>query len=301
MKTRKIIKSFIALLCLSIIGLIVFIAYMVNLMLNRPQFGKIKPLENKNYKKFEAKNENGHKINALFYPANKSDTVVLLCHGHGVSLNQMGDMVEFLLNNNAAIILFDFRAHGKSEGKLCTIGSKEPNDIKQVIKAARKEGFISDTTKLIAYGRSMGAASLINGSKELTEIEAFILESSFERLRNIAARDAWHHLKIPDCFLIDLAFAITDFVTSENYRNNNPVEKITGIGDRPAMLIHDELDHRANLDAFNALKKQLPNAETYVVKDARHVQAHPIDKEIFEKKFMDFLKRNELAPPKRTK
>ncbi|MGM0601337.1 MAG: alpha/beta hydrolase [Candidatus Rifleibacteriota bacterium] len=295
MKTKTIIKTLVVILCLSLVGFVVLIAYLVNMMLNRPQLGNIKPLENKNYKEFKTKNENGHKIHALFYPGKNSDTVAILCHGHGISLGQMGDMVEFLLNNNIAIILFDFRAHGKSEGKLCTIGGKEFNDIKNVIKAAKKEGFILDNTRLIAYGRSMGAASLINGSKELDEIDAFILESSFERLRNIAARDAWYHCKIPNCFFIDLTFTATDLITSENYSNNNPVEKINGIGKRPTLLIHDGLDHRANSEAFEALKAELPEAETFVVKNARHVKAHRIDKEGFEKKFMNFLKRNKLV------
>lgn len=275
------------------------IAYLVNMMLNRPQLGQVKPLENKNYKEFKAENENGHSIHALFYPVADSNTVAILCHGHGVSLAQLNDMVEFLLTKNIALILFDFRAHGKSEGKLCTIGGKEYFDIKSVINAATEKGFINDKTRLIAYGRSMGAASLINGSKELKEIDAFILESSFERLRKIAARDAWYHCRIPDCFFIDLTFAITDFLTSENYSNNNPVEKIDGIGDRPALIIHDGLDHRANSEAFNALKEALPAAETFVVKNARHVQAHRIDEEGFEKKFISFLKRNKLVVEKR--
>lgn len=292
MSFKKVLKIiFVSVLALAAV-LALLIPYLINMMINRPRLAQPKQLEDNDYTEFSARNENGHKIFALFYKGRPENAVVILCHGHGVTHAYLNDMVGFLRKAGLGIILFDFRAHGKSEGKLCSIGLHEWNDIKQVVIAAKEKGFIDESTDLVAYGRSMGAASLINGSTQLQEIKAFILESSFERLKNIAARDAWHKLRMPNTFFNDLVFAAVDFVTSTEFSKNNPEETIAGIATRPAMLIHDELDHRANQEAFEALKKRLPSAETMVVKNARHVQAHKVSEEMFERRFLEFLTKS---------
>jgi hypothetical protein len=281
-------KIFIA-IGIIIAGLGLFIAYMVNLMINRPHLGRIRNLEDKDFEQFFSKNENKDMIYSIYYPGKPKNPIVILCHGHGVGLGNMGDMIPYLKKLETGILLFDFRAHGKSEGKLCSIGLLEWQDIKAVISTAKKKGFIKKGQKIVAYGRSMGAASLINGAKHLNEIDAFILESSFEKLRNVAARDAKHKIGIPDSFLVDLTFWLTEKITSINYTKNNPEERIADIGSRTALIIHDELDHRANLNAFNSLKEKLPGAETFIASGARHVQAHTIHPQEFEKLFKKIL------------
>lgn len=288
---KKLLKRLILVIVISGVLLVVFLAYLVNMMINRPQLVELRQLEDRDFSEFSADNENGHKIYACFYKGQPNQGVVILCHGHGVSRGHLNDMVSFLRQAGLGLILFDFRAHGQSEGKLCTIGLEEWQDVKVVLAAAQKKGFIDDNTALAGFGRSMGAATLINGSMHLPQIKAFILESSFEKLRNIAARDAAHNINLPDTFLTDIAFWLLEKITSASYAKNNPVDNIANIGDRPALLIHDDLDHRANEDAFNALKGALPTAETYVAKGAHHVQAHKVHKEAFEKLVLDFLGR----------
>jgi pimeloyl-ACP methyl ester carboxylesterase len=290
MLVEKLLKKLLWAMALVVFAFVCFVGYLINLMINRPMLGRLKELKDESFTQFWVKNENGHKINAMFYPGKPENGVVVLCHGHGVAAGNLDDMVPFLKKAGVGILLFDFRAHGKSEGRLCTIGLHEHNDIKQVLKAAKDEGLITDNTKVAAYGRSMGAASLINGSAGLSEVDAFILESSFEELRKIAARDARHNVGVPDTFLIDLTFWVVEKITSVPYLQNKPVEKIAGIGSRPTMLIHDELDHRANEDAFAALHAALPAAQTFVASGARHVQAHKIHEAEFERLFLQFLK-----------
>lgn len=289
---KKLLKRVAIVIIAGFVLVVIFLAHLINMMVNRPQLIQPRELDDRNFKEFFATNENGHRLFACFYKGETENGVVLLCHGHGVNHGHMDDMTAFLRQAGLGIILFDFRAHGKSEGQLCTIGLKEKNDAKAVLTAARAQGFINERTKITAYGRSMGAATLINGSADLPEISAFILESSFEKLRKIAARDAWHHIKLPDTPLSDLAFWLIDKITATEYSKNNPVENIKGIGTRPALLIHDELDHRADESAFNALQNALPTAKTFVAKGAGHVQAHKIHGEEFERLILDFMQES---------
>ena len=289
---KKFLKRLLIVFIVSVFLIVGFLAYTINLMINRPQLLQPRQLEDPGFTEFSAINENGHRIFACFYQGQPDQGVVVICHGHGVNHGYENDMVAFLRKAGVGIIMFDFRAHGKSEGKLCTVGLHEWNDVKAVLAAAKEKGFVNDDTPIAGFGRSMGAATLINGATQLPQIKAFVLESSFERLRKIAARDAKHNLGLPDTRLTDFAFRIIEKITGASYSGNNPVENIAGIGKRPTLLIHDELDHRANQEAFDALRQAFPSAQTYIARQAGHVQAHRVHPEEFERIFLIFLKNS---------
>ena len=287
-------KKAVRILILVVVSIVACLFYVIYLMVCRPDLLPEKILEDKDYEQFTALTEDGIKINSYFYKGKPESGTILLCHGHGVTHGYMGDLISFLKKEGYSILLFDFRAHGKSTGKLCTIGINEGKDVIAVLKEATKKGFIAKSSKIAGFGRSMGAATLINHADKLPQIKAFILESSFEKLRRIAARDAWNNLFVPDTFVTDIFFKLLDSVTGVKYSNNNPVEKISGIGSRPVFIIHDADDRRANTEAFNALKAKLPHAITWVAKDTRHVQAHSVHPEEFEKRFLKFLQDSNI-------
>lgn len=278
--------------CAALAGVLI---YTISLMINRPLLAPPGKLSDADYTEFSSVTEDGIKIYAVYYRGFPACGTVILCHGHGVNLRHMDDVVRFLRPCGYNILLLDFRAHGQSGGKYCTVGLHEWKDIKAVLSEAKKLGYIDASTPLAAYGRSMGAATLLNGSADLPEIRAFILESGFESLRKIAARDAWHALRLPDTFLSDIAFWVTGLVTGIDYASNKPEEKTAGVGSRPVFLIHDSNDHRADANAFNALKTRLPLAETWVVKDGGHVGAHWKAPAEFESRFLSFLSRSGVS------
>lgn len=283
------LKKAVYILGLLVSGLILGLVYTISQMIYRPLLAPPIALSDKEYKEFSATSEDGIDLVGYFYQGAPEAGLVLLCHGHGVDHGRMNDMVGFLRTAGYSLLLFDFRAHGRSGGKLCTIGQNEWKDVKAILAQARQLGYLRDDMPIAAYGRSMGAATLINGSAELPEIKAFILESSFESLRLIAARDARHNLWLPDTFITDIGFWLTDLFTGADYSNNKPMNKTIGISNRAVFLIHDEKDHRANLEAFNALKSRLPQAITWSVPDAYHVCAHQVAPVEFENRFLNFL------------
>lgn len=286
------LKKIVISLSVFLLGLFVFFTNLVSQMIYKPELGPRASLDYTDFKEFVAKTDDGINIYACFYQNTKDSDTVILCHGHRVTLRNMNDLVSFLRKSGYNVLLFDFRAHGESSGKLCTIGLYEYRDIIAVINQATELDYIKPGSKIIAYGRSMGAAALINGSSKLHMIDAFILESSFEKLRNVAARDLQIGFYIPDTIVTDIVFKIADFLTGIPYSQNQPVNNVSGLNDRPVLLIHNNLDKRADMSAFLALKKGLPHAETWQVPDSGHVRANIVHPEEFQEKFLTFISDN---------
>ncbi|HOY68278.1 MAG TPA: alpha/beta hydrolase [Candidatus Ozemobacteraceae bacterium] len=248
---------------------------------------------------FTCLNRDGTRIAGRWFPGHPDAGAVLLCHGHCVDHRHLMDMADFLHSNGYNILALDFRAHGKSGGAYTSIGLHEGDDIAAVIAAAETQGLLPAGMPLAAYGRSMGAAALANGSGRLPRITAFLLESSFAELRIIAARDILRVSGIPDSPLIDILFAFSRWRTGYDYASNRPVEGIRGVASRPILLIHDALDVRATREDHDRLRAAVPHAEELVIPDAPHVRGHQPPPAPFEPVVLDFLRRSGVLPAPR--
>lgn len=269
--------------------LFLVLAYLVNLVINRPNFVEPGRLKDLGFKEFSAITSDGIQIHAIFYEGAAGADTVLLCHGHGVNLNYMDDMVDFLRVAGYNLLLLDFRAHGRSGGRLSPIGLHEWKDIRAVLDKAKELGYLKDGMNLAAYGRSMGAASLLNGAAELTEIKAFILESSFASLRMVAANDAFHAIWMPDTPLSGLAIWLVSKLTGIDYAGNQPLMQTKHLSERATFLIHNELDTRADLTQYKMLVERIPQATVWTSPQSWHVCAHRKNPVEFENRFIDFL------------
>lgn len=255
----------------------------------RPSFGPPEAFPEEGFTRFSARNADGNEIQAWYASGTASAGTVLLCHGHGVDHTNMASMTLFLRGAGLSLLLLDFRAHGASGGEYSSIGLHEWDDLRCVLEEAQARGFLATGTALAAFGRSMGAATLINGAGHLPQIRAFILESSFADLRLIGGRDFTRLTGIPDTVLTDLGFHLISWWTGIPFLANKPVEAIGGIGSRPALLIHDQLDPRATRPDHDRLKAALPHAAELLVPGAGHVQAYRVASTAFETAVLDLL------------
>lgn len=94
---------------------------------------------------------------------NKTDTnikpqgTVILFHGHGGKKNDVIAEAKVFDEMGYNVFLVDFRAHGNSEGNICTIGYTETKDV----KAAYNYIVANGEKNIILYGVSLGAATIL--------------------------------------------------------------------------------------------------------------------------------------------
>lgn len=82
---------------------------------------------------------------------------VILFHGHGGSRSAVVKEAEGFHRLGYNVYLVDFRAHGNSDGNVCTVGYYETRDVKAVYDyVAAREG-----KRIVLWGISMGAAAIM--------------------------------------------------------------------------------------------------------------------------------------------
>jgi uncharacterized protein len=144
-------------------------------------------LKNENVKLVTFPSKDGTKLVGFLIKRSKAIGNILLCHGYQGSKESMLGYVNLFPEYN--ILLFDFRAHGQSEGKFRTLGCHEYKD---VIAAAE---FLRENTRQpnmtfnflpqIILGFSMGGAACLHAvGFDPTICDLLIADSAFSDLRN---------------------------------------------------------------------------------------------------------------------
>ncbi len=285
--TRKPALAVVALLLFTLSG--GALNWAVGQLIRRPGHGFAPCPADAEATAFVATNTRGLKICAWWWPGKADAGAVLLCHGHSVDHARMVDVMPFLRRTGVSLLALDFSAHGRSEGEFTSVGLLEADDIAAVLTQAEKLALLPASMPLAAFGRSMGAATLINGAAKLPRIGAFILESSFAELRSIVGRDAVRVAGIPDGWPVDRIFDIATRYTGIQYWTNRPIDAIKGIGNRPLLLIHCGRDARVTRDDFNRLVAAAGHPRTLEIASATHVRGYQSDPAVFERAFLETL------------
>lgn len=105
---------------------------------------------------------------------------VVFCHGITWTRYGMFKYLAPFLDDSWNLVLYDHRAHGRSEGHFATYGVFERRDLAEVIKMVRRRWPAAAT---LLYGESMGAATVLQYLADDPQITAAIADCPFTSLR----------------------------------------------------------------------------------------------------------------------
>jgi len=106
--------------------------------------------------------------------------VAILAHGYFMSKGELAPVAYWLWEHGISCLLFDFRAHGKTKGGVCTFGYKERHDMAAAVRYARDR---APGLKAFAVGSSMGSvASAFAWADDPDLLDGLVLDSSYGRL-----------------------------------------------------------------------------------------------------------------------
>ncbi len=120
--------------------------------------------------------KDGLKLAGWFIPNKTSSKAVIVCHGYPMDKGDVFGMTEFLARDYN-LFYFDFRAMGKSEGRVSTSGWREREDFLAAVRFLKDKGFVD----IGAFGFSMGAAVIFLADSP--DIKCIVSDSSYARLR----------------------------------------------------------------------------------------------------------------------
>ena len=220
-----------------------------------------------------------------------SAPTIIIAHGLGASKSDFVNLSEFLSSNGFNVLLFDFRAHGESEGKSCSLGLKEQLDITASIDyIISREDLKNKSISL--YGFSLGGAAGILTASRDQRIKAIVADTPFSSLKNISADVIKRTYHLPSFPFIQLANILYRLSFNGWIGQVTPSDVIHLISPRPILLISSDIDEMTPLyHAEELLANAKEPKELWIIEGASHGGTISINTEKYNQKLLSFFSK----------
>jgi uncharacterized protein len=219
----------------------------------------------------------GLALRGWWVPCQGAERVIIQLHGQGGS---MDPDIQYLPGWHAAgfnVLMFDFRAHGRSQGNFSTVGYLERQDVQGAVRFV----LAKDLRRIGLLGFSMGGIVSMLSAPLCPEVKAVVSDGGPTRLKT-ALREWCAERRIPrpiGAFLAWLVLCGVSMRLAVNIFRYEPVLWVGQIAPRPILFIHGEHDQYCP-DFDDLWAAAGPVKEIWRVNDAGHVtasQQHPED------------------------
>jgi dipeptidyl aminopeptidase/acylaminoacyl peptidase len=294
-------KILITILLIVTIGLIAFNYYgpRVIIQINSKIYGLLRPIDKRtiskpddfdiNYEKINIRTSDNLTLRGYLIRADsaKQKGTIILTHGIRAYKEHFLPICKILSDSGYNSIVMDLRAHGESDGKYCTFGYLESQDLISLVDSIY---MIENLNKNIGiWGQSMGGAVAMLTLASDKRLEFGIIESTFSDFR-IIVHDYIKHfvgfdIALLSNYLVFRAEKIAHF-DAEQVVPSNSATHIT----QPILMVHGKEDDRINIKYgllnFNNL---VSSNKLFLEYPANHLNIWKVGGEEYFKKVFSFM------------
>lgn len=229
-------------------------------------------------------------LRGWFLPATqKPRGLIICCHGVDSDRGDLLTTAVILHKAGYAALLFDFRARGESDGRLCTLGYREVDDLLAAIRYAQARPDLRQVP-IGLLGEFMGAAVALMGAARCPDVQAVIAESPFARLDHAVN----NHFRSVFGFAAPL-FAVPTRIIGQMLIGKScadiaPAAEISRISPRPLLLIEDGSDKLCPPEETQALLAASGSPkQLWRVPNAGHISSQSVAPDEYARRITGFF------------
>jgi dipeptidyl aminopeptidase/acylaminoacyl peptidase len=216
---------------------------------------------------------------AAWYTPPQNGRVILVAHGYADKRST--DLHALFARNKYGVLSWDFRAHGESEGNLCTLGYYETRDVEAALDFALSQPEVSHVG---AWGGSMGGVATILAAAHRPEIEAVVVDSAFSTLEDEIA------VRVPSAIMRPFIRFFAEQETGISAQQVRPIDQIGRISPRPVLIIQGLADKAIPLDSAQRLYNAAGEPRTlWQENGVDHVAMFSAQPQEYEERVVSFL------------
>lgn len=214
-----------------------------------------------------------------WYTPPKNSAVILV--GHGFKGARSPEMHALFARHGYGALSWDFRAHGASEGQLCTFGYYEVLDVEAALDYALAQPGV---VHVGIWGGSLGGIAAIQAAIRRPEIEAIVVDSVPSTMVGTLERLARPAMLRPFVrFIAEREMGIS----ADQLR---PVDQIGRVNPRPLFIIQGTADSKIPADSARDLYRAAGQPRfLWLAPDAEHLAILRSWPEEYERRVIEFF------------
>lgn len=232
----------------------------------------------------------GLRLGGWWIPAEPARGTVILCSGQNGSIDKDIPQARPLHAAGFSVLMFDFRAHGRSEGEQVTLGALEQADLFGALDYLQAE---HGTSRAGVLAFSMGAGVALMVAAQDQRIVALVVDGAYTRLARILA--GWFQVRgFPGVLaqgLARLVLVAASLRAQYQLFRANPLDLAARIR-VPVLFIHGERDPFVSSAEITQLAGQVGGpVEVWRVLDAGHREAYKNHPDDYDRRVVDWFER----------
>jgi len=227
-------------------------------------------------------------IRGWLIPGRTGAGAVALMHGVRANRLSMLDRARFLARNGFTVLLFDFQAHGESEGKHLTFGHLESEDAKAAISFLRKE---APNEKIGIIGVSMGGAATLLASPPL-DVNAIVLEMVYPNIDQAVKNRITMRLGGWSAILSPLLTAQLRYRLGFDTDALRPIDHVGSIKVPKLFIVGANDKHTTIEESRQMYEAASQPKELWVIENAAHVDFYRVAQKEYEDRVLTFFRIN---------
>ncbi len=235
--------------------------------------------------------EDGVTLGGWWIPSENSPRTVIFLHGFAGSMDPDVKYARVFHDHGFNVLMFDFRAHGRSSGNLTSLGAVEVKDVLGAYDFARQ----CNSWMIGLFGFSMGGRAALLTAEKYKGFAAVVSDGGPMRLITAVSADL-RRRKVPNWAAPILAGMILFGASLRlgcNLFYNDPLTLARKMPPTPALLIHGDLDPYTK---FEQIEKMFYNSKKMVkvwrVPNAGHREVDQSDPEAYISRVVDFFEHH---------
>lgn len=241
------------------------------------------------YEGVSIKTKDGLSLDGWFIPGKKGGPALILVHGLGAGKADLVDFSPFLHKGGYNLLLFDLRAHGKSEGKATTFGFHEKKDMEAAIDYLKGRKDV-DGDRIGVLGLSLGGVVALLTAAERKEIRAVAVEGVYASFPETVGRHLKIAYRLPSFPFTPLTLYTFRLWFKVDPTSISPVESVAKISPRALLIIAGGRDDRMTPDeAWQLYKAAGEPKELWIIPGAGHLEGRVVAGTEYERRVLDFF------------
>ena len=195
-------------------------------------------------------------------PVDTGGASVVCAHGTGAHRGVLLPQAALLHRAGYGVLLFDFRAHGVSDGRVSSFGFHEIHDLHASVAYLRSRADV-DAARIAVLGHSMGGATALRAAARGLGVRALVVISAVSSLRDNLLRGVQRYTRYPA--LGSLIVRLAENQARARVARLRPVDDLQRLGSLPVLLVYGERDRFVPLENGQSLYAARPQDTTLLL------------------------------------
>jgi alpha-beta hydrolase superfamily lysophospholipase len=228
------------------------------------RFAHQTPIRHRGERELVLHTGDGLAIGATYSPGSEGAPGVVLVHGVSDGRSRFAELAAVLAARGYHVLRIDLRAHGTSDGAVCSYGQYEAADVRAAAAYLRARGI----DRIALVGQSMGGGTVLAASPDVRPRAIVLLAPASRYPPLVDRRVRWLGPLAPPVLQASARLARAIGLVPMN--RWEPADRLRAAPDLPMLVLHGDQDATIPLALSRRLVREHPRGELLVMPGVGH-------------------------------